>query len=208
MLFSMPGQMQKPKSILPNDMRQHLGGMLFLVSLLVFFLSSILLYLLYAYWRRDDPQTDVPMPPMFLISTACLLLISVLVHWATRTVRREKRVATSVLLSVSGIAAIAFMGFQFDAMYDLLQGPALQGGTGKGVAGMVVVLAILHALHVAGGVIALGIVSVRSSSRRSASRSRKVPGSAVGTALPPTAAAHSASARPAGTAPGASARPA
>lgn len=162
MLFSMPGQMQKPKSILPNDMRQHLGGMLFLVSLLVFFLSSILLYLLYAYWRRDDPQTDVPMPPMFLISTACLLLISVLVHWATRTVRREKRVATSVLLSVSGIAAIAFMGFQFDAMYDLLQGPALQGGTGKGVAGMVVVLAILHALHVAGGVIALGIVSVRS----------------------------------------------
>lgn len=162
MLFSMPGQIQKPKSILPNDMRQHLGGMLFLVSLLVFFLSSILLYLLYAYWRRDDPQTDVPLPPMFLISTACLLLISVLVHWATRTVRREKRVATSVLLSVSGIAAIAFMGFQFDAMYDLLRGPALQGGTGKGVAGMVVVLAILHALHVAGGVIALGIVSIRS----------------------------------------------
>lgn len=162
MLFSMPGQIQKPKSVLPNDMRQHLGGMLFLVSLLIFFLSSILLYLIYAYWRRDDPQTDVPLPPMFLISTACLLLISILVHWATRTVRREKRVATSVLLSISAVAAIAFMGFQFDAMYELLQGPALQGGTGKGVAGMVVVLAILHALHVAGGVIALGIVSIRS----------------------------------------------
>ncbi|MGI9470869.1 MAG: cytochrome c oxidase subunit 3, partial [Rubripirellula sp.] len=114
------------------------------------------------YWRRDDPQTDVPLPPMFLISTGCLLLISVLVHLATRTVRREKRVATSVLLLVSGLAAIAFMGFQFDAMSEMMGGPALKGGTGKGVAGMVVVLAILHALHVAGGVVALGIVSVRS----------------------------------------------
>jgi cytochrome c oxidase subunit 3 len=43
----------------------------------------------------------------------------------------------------------------------MLGGPALRGGTGKGVAGMVAVLALLHALHVAGGVIALGIVSVR-----------------------------------------------
>ena len=162
MFFSMTGQLQKPKSILPNDMRQHLGGMLFLVSLLIFFLSSILLYLLYAYWRRDDPQSSVPLPPMFLISTGCLLLISLLVHAATRAVRREKRVTTSVYLIISALAAILFMGFQFDAMSEMLRGPGLQGGTGKGVVGMVAVLALLHALHVAGGIIALGIVSIRS----------------------------------------------
>lgn len=147
---------------LPSDRRYQLGGMLFLISLFMFFLASLLLYGIYAYTRRDDPQSSVPLPSSFLISTACLLLISVLVHLATRAIRREKRKATCLLLSAAGIAAILFMGVQFHAMSEMLAGPALRGGTGKGVAGMVAVLAILHALHVAGGVIALGIVSVRS----------------------------------------------
>jgi cytochrome c oxidase subunit 3 len=101
------------------------------------------------------------LPASFLVSTGLLLLISGMVHAATRTVRREKRGATFVLLMLSGLAAIVFMGVQFQAMAQMLAGPALQGGTGKGVAGMVAVLALLHALHVAGGVIALGTVSVR-----------------------------------------------
>jgi len=54
------------------------------------------------------------------------------------------------------------MAVQFHAMGHLLSGPAFQGGTQKGVSGMVFVLAFLHALHVAGGVLALGLVAVRS----------------------------------------------
>ena len=69
---------------------------------------------------------------------------------------------TSTLLSVSGIAAIGFVWMQCGAMYGMLNGPALAEGTGKGVAGMLIVLAFLHALHVAGGIIALGVVSVHS----------------------------------------------
>jgi cytochrome c oxidase subunit 3 len=156
----LPSQAKQPQSVLPTDQRFRLGGILFLISLFVFFMSSILLYVIYAYWRRDDPQSDVPLPSSFLVSTVCLLMISVLVHAATRTVRREKRKSTSALLLISALAAIAFMGIQYTAMTEMLSGPALQGGTGKGVAGMVVVLAILHALHVAGGVIALAIVSI------------------------------------------------
>jgi cytochrome c oxidase subunit 3 len=162
MLFSMTSRLQKPKAILPSDKQHHLGGTLFLVSLLVFFLSSILLYGIYAYSRRGDPESAAPLPSMFLISTACLLLISVLVHAATRAIRRERRLTTSVLLLVSGITAVVFMGLQFDAMSNMLAGPALDGGTGKGVVGMVVVLALLHAAHVAGGVVALTVVSIRS----------------------------------------------
>ncbi len=120
------------------------------------------MYAIYAWSRRSDPQTFVPLPPIFLVSTVCLLLISLLVHLATRTVRREKRAATGTLLFISAFAAILFIGIQYDGMIQLLGGPALRGGTGKGVAGMVVVLALLHALHVAGGVVALGIVSVGS----------------------------------------------
>jgi cytochrome c oxidase subunit 3 len=135
--------------------------MLFLFSLLVFFLSSILIYVIYAYWRRNDPQSSVPLPPMLLVSTFCLLLISILVHAATRTVRRDKHLLTCLLLLVGGVAAAVFMGIQFQAMSLMLGGPALQAGTGKGVAGMVTILVLLHALHVAGGVVALGIVSMR-----------------------------------------------
>ncbi len=158
----MPSYIAQPKAILPDDHRHRQGGMLFLVSLLVFFLSSILLYSLYAHWRRDDPQTNATLPPAFLISTGCLIAISGLVHMATRTIRREKRRATCLLLCLSAATAIVFVGVQYQSMARLLNGPALEGGTGKGVAGMVVVLVFLHAIHVGGGIIALGIVSTRS----------------------------------------------
>ncbi len=148
--------------MLPADLRQRQGGFLFIASLLVFFVSSILLYGIYAYNRRDDLQSTVPLPSTFLLSTICLLVISILVHTATRTVRREQRWTTSGLLVAAGLSAICFMGIQFVAMKELLSSDALQGGTGKGVAGMVAVLALLHALHVAGGVIAFGVVSIRS----------------------------------------------
>jgi cytochrome c oxidase subunit 3 len=147
---------------LPSDIRQQLGGAIFLASLLVFFVASILLYSIYAWARRDDPQSGVPLPMSFLASTVLLIAISGLVHLSTRTVRRDKSTATFLLLSASGLAAIIFMVIQLHAMDQLLGGRALKAGTGHGVAGMVVVLAFLHALHVAGGIIALAIVSPRS----------------------------------------------
>ena len=154
--------MRHSTASLPNDRRFQQGGLIFLVSLLVFFLTSILLYGLYAYARRDDPQSAAPLPATFLISTGCLLVISGMVHAATHAVRREKRSLTASLLAASAIAATLFMWIQFVSMRAMLGGPAMQAGTGKGVAGMVAVLAFLHALHVAGGVVALGIVAIRS----------------------------------------------
>ena len=150
------------EGVLPADRRVQQGGWLFLLSLLIFFLSSILLFAIYAYSRRDDPQNAVPLPGSFLISTICLLVISGLVHAATRTVRRDRFRVTAWLLGISTFAAIVFTVVQCFAMNQMLLGPALFSGTGKGVAGMVVVLAILHALHVLGGIFALGIVGARS----------------------------------------------
>ncbi|WP_404307835.1 cytochrome c oxidase subunit 3 [Neorhodopirellula lusitana] len=148
-------------TILPNDQRYRQGGILFLGTLFIFFVSSLVLYGIYAYTRQNDAQSSVPLPMSFLTSTICLIGISGLVHWATRAIRRSRLYTTAFLLAISGIAGVLFMAVQYASMRELLTGPAMQGGTGKGVAGMVVVLAFLHALHIAGGVIALGIVSVR-----------------------------------------------
>ncbi|GAA4455279.1 cytochrome c oxidase subunit 3 [Novipirellula rosea] len=152
---------QPPIDRLPTDRRFQQGGWLFLGSLLVFFLSSILLYGFYAYSRRGDALSALPIPMTFLVSTVCLLGISLLVHIATRMIRRERRVATAALMGISAVLAIVFTGFQILSMYTMLSGPAVQQGNGKGLVGMVIVLAFLHALHVAGGIISLGLVSVR-----------------------------------------------
>jgi cytochrome c oxidase subunit 3 len=157
---------------LPSDKRYQQGGNLFLVSLLMFFLGSIIMYGLYAYWRRDDPLRQVRLPSSLLVSTLCLFLISAMVHVATRLIRREKRFGTMLLLAISTVSAVVFLGVQLWSMNELvlsfrqmsasIYGPVIGKGMGQGVVGMVIVLAFLHALHVGGGVIALGIVSVRS----------------------------------------------
>ncbi len=147
---------------LPNDSRFRMGGYLFLLSLLIFFLTSILLYGIYAYSRYDDPQRLSKLPVSFLVSSGCLVIISLLVHAATRFIRRERRVAASSMLAVSTIAASVFLMIQVIAMVQMLTGPGMFAGTSKGVTGMIVVLAILHGLHVLGGVFALGVVAIRS----------------------------------------------
>ncbi|TWU06043.1 cytochrome c oxidase subunit 3 [Stieleria varia] len=144
---------------LPADRRLKQGGQLFLLSLIVFFLCSILFYAIYASARRGDPQNLTLLPKGFLISTACLILISVLVHVATRTIRRERQRLTGWLLGTSAAAGILFTVMQCLTMLKMLLGPDMYTGTSRGLFGMVIVLAILHALHVLGGIIALGIVA-------------------------------------------------
>ena len=108
---------------LPSDQRQHQGGLLFLLSLAIFFFASIALYAIYAYIRWDDKQTEVALPGSFLISTVCLLLISGLVHVATRAIRNEKRETTMRLLSASALAAIVFMAVQFHGVEPYVDWP-------------------------------------------------------------------------------------
>lgn len=143
-----------------SERRSHQGGWLFLGSLLVFFISSLLLYAVYAYNRRDDPLTQLPLPGIFLVSTVLLFLISGLAHAATLAIRSHGKLLVAGLLIACGAIAVGFMAIQFQALDQMLNGPATVQGSGKGLAGMVAVLAFLHALHVAGGVIAIGMVIV------------------------------------------------
>ena len=143
-----------------------MGGWLFLISLVIFFFATILLYGLVAYWRRDDVLSSAPLPGSFIISTVCLLLISWLVHRASRGIRRDQFRRVSNLLAASAISAVLFLIVQLLAMNEMLNGPGSFGGSGRGMVGMVVVLAILHALHVVGGVFALGITSLRARAGR------------------------------------------
>jgi cytochrome c oxidase subunit III len=146
---------------LPADRRAQQGGFLFLGALLMFFLSSILLYLLYAFVRRDELETAQSLPSSFLLSTGLLLAVSLFLHFATISVRREQRQSAITLLVLSVIGSLGFMGAQGFSLWEVLSAPQFALTPHKGVVGMVIVLAVLHALHVVGGVIALGIVTSR-----------------------------------------------
>lgn len=146
---------------LASDRRAQLGGLLFLGSLLIFFVASIMLYILYAFERRAEPQTAAALPATFLLSTSLLIGVSGVLHAATRAVRREQRRRLVVYLGTGVAAACVFMGVQMLAMSEMLNDPQFASAPHKGVFGMVIVLAVLHGLHVAGGVIALALVAAR-----------------------------------------------
>ncbi|QEG42112.1 Cytochrome c oxidase polypeptide I+III [Roseimaritima ulvae] len=161
--WKVPHNKRMPERTVPQplDRQQWQGAALFLASLFMFFVSSIILYFLYAYWRRDEPQAAMELPGMFLISTVALLGISVLVHKATKLVRRDRCSATATVLGLATVLSFVFMVAQGYSMWQMLQTPQMRNGFYQGVGSMVVVLAILHALHVVGGIIALGLVGAR-----------------------------------------------
>lgn len=146
---------------LPADRRAQQGGLLFLSALLMFFLASILLYLLYAFVRRNEIETAQPLPISFLLSTGLLLVVSGMLHLATIAVCRENRPRAIGLLCFSLLGAVCFMGAQGYSLWEVLVKPDYASSPHRGVYGMVIVLAFLHALHVVGGVIALALVTTR-----------------------------------------------
>ena len=152
---------------IPSDARSRLGGQLFLVSLLIFFLASLLLYGLVAWAKPAEMAANLRLPAGLWASTICLLTISGLLHAATRSIRRERRQRTASLVTIAGFSATFFLWVQFLSMRHLLldhwateEDWANGEARGSGLAGMVVVLAFLHAVHVSGGIVALGFVVV------------------------------------------------
>lgn len=145
---------------LPPDQRAQQGGLLFIASLLVFFVASIVMFLLYVSWRSQDFIRKEVLPLNFAASTICLVAISVLLHLAVKAIRREHRSKSLVLMVVSFVGSVIFLGVQGKAMWDIAGGYD-QGGLDAGLKGMMLVLALLHALHVIGGVAALAIVTLR-----------------------------------------------
>ena len=139
---------------LPADARAQQGGLLFLASLLVFFLTGIITFVLVTSWRNDDVLQNERLPLAFAFSTLCLVLVSGSLHLALKSIRRERRFITRAMLVVSLVGAVVFLIIQAQGMWRVGY-TALEHGLQAGLAGIMFALALLHALHVIGGVAAL-----------------------------------------------------
>ena len=159
---------------------------LFIASLAMFFLATLLTYLIIrnqAFNPIPASDLDRPTPTItllnpglgseapatiayvplklpltFWISTSVLLLTGVFLQRASWLVHRERQREFRRWLVVAWVAAIAFVVIQAFGMNDLLQQHFARTDGSTKVYGMSFTLAFLHALHVLGGLIFLGFI--------------------------------------------------
>jgi cytochrome c oxidase subunit 3 len=146
---------------------------LFLASLGMFFIASLVTYLIIRVQAfrpiadavpgsilTQGPEIYLPLklPVTFWISTMVLVLVSVFLQRACWLVHREKQVGFRRWLIWGLLAAVAFTLIQSFGMVDLLSQHFSQSDGSTKVYGMSFTLAFIHALHVLGGMIFLGFV--------------------------------------------------
>ncbi len=163
-------------NLLPTRKRVYQAKLvfyLFLASLGMFFLASMLTYLIVrsqAFHGIENPVPDsiatlgpknylpLSLPTSFWVSTVVLVGVSISLHLACHSVRREKQAAFRRYLIIAAIAATIFVVAQCFGLGHLLNThfSKLDGSTK--VYGMSFTLSLIHALHVIGGMIFLAYV--------------------------------------------------
>lgn len=146
---------------------------LFLASLGMFFIASLITYLVV----RDQAFRPIPdavpnsiatmgpelyqplqIPLTFWLSTVVLILVSVFLQRACWLVHRERQVDFRRLLMLAWCAAVAFVLIQGFGLWDLLTHHFSQSDGSTKIYGMSFTLSFIHALHVIGGMAFLGFV--------------------------------------------------
>lgn len=158
-----PAQFFNP-TLKSEDHRRAQGAWLLLISLSIFFLATIALYAIYVVMRMSggkDPVAPFYLPISFITTTVILIAISTCLHLAVEAVRREARKDLMRYLVLAALLALAFFGVQSYGMAWIVSRFANDMSASRSLYGMTFVLALLHALHVVGGLIALGMVTVR-----------------------------------------------
>ena len=152
---------------LPQDVRAMQGVWLFLLTLGIFFLSSILLFILYVALRLSPevglrPQSFY-LPRSFLTSTLLLFGVSGSLEWALRAARRDRSNDVRIATIAASIMGLLFLAIQSEGMYRLLVAASEVSSSRNSTYALTFVLAFLHAMHVVGGMIGLFVTTFNAS---------------------------------------------
>ncbi len=153
---------------------------LFLLSLAILFLASLLAYVLIRFYATQPlynpiDQTTLPgsgpalgeikMPVVLFVSTAIILLSSFTMHQALSAVRRERQAAFRQWMLATLLLGIAFLVAQIPGLAGLLTSELTDPRTGEPhntrLFEFAFVLILIHALHVVGGLLPLLFVTHR-----------------------------------------------
>jgi cytochrome c oxidase subunit III len=164
-----------PKAATPERGRAagRLGMSLFLVALGMLFAASMVGYLVVRLRAPAWPPAGSPRLPAGLwISTVILVTSSVTMYLASRAARQERPRALHRLLLATGSLGLAFLISQILNWVRLISGADLPAQSNL-YAFTFYMLTGLHGAHVVGGLVPMGIVSVRAGRGRYTARSHE-----------------------------------
>ena len=141
--------------------QQKLGFYLFLVSLGIFFFASMMAYAVIRTKVVKPTDHQLTIPVSFWLSTIVLLTISFALHMAVESVHAEFQKRFRQWIAVAFGLSFVFFILQSQGLSSLIS-THLKWVSGEAkLYGVSFTLALLHALHVFGGLIYLWIVAAR-----------------------------------------------
>lgn len=155
--------------MIERDRQAQQGAWLFLASLGMFFLASMILFVIYIALRLKQPGPEVRayvLPQGFLVGTLLLIGVSVCLHLAVSAAKRDQTGSVLRCCLAASALALIFFAVQSHGMYLLVERSLQFTVPGLSAFGFTFILALLHALHVVGGMIALTIVVFRALRQR------------------------------------------
>lgn len=140
------------------------GLKLFLASLSVLFGAGLVAYLVIraSAARRGLEFGSLHMPGMLWLSTGIMVVSSLTVHQALRAIRNGRQGAFRRAMVVTAILGLAFLTVQAPSLYRLALSHEAARAQNVFLYGLVLMLIALHAAHVIGGLVPLGVVTGRS----------------------------------------------
>jgi len=164
-----PNPERPPRPPLPNARRLGTFGMLlFLASLTMLFLATMLGYILIRFQlteaigeRQALPLGWLELPTGLWLSTLVIVASSITLHQAGRAVAIERQRPFRRWMMLTAVLAGLFLLVQVPSLYTLLAEHRQVQETGIGLYGFVFFLIIVHGAHVIGGIGPLGYITFR-----------------------------------------------
>ena len=111
---------------------------------------------------RADWLQDFQVPGVFGISTAIILLSSLLFHQAQAAIRKENKAQAKLLISTTLVLALSFIFTQFQGFQQIIDsGYYFTGPQSSITTAYLYVLVLLHLLHLSAGIVILGVTFYR-----------------------------------------------
>ncbi|TXE06361.1 heme-copper oxidase subunit III [Seonamhaeicola algicola] len=108
---------------------------------------------------RPDWLKDFQLPNAFIISTALIIISSLTFILAKKALKQNNRALTTILLLATLILGVAFVFFQFKAFQQIINlGYNFTGPTSNVTMSYIYLIAVMHILHVAAGLISVIVV--------------------------------------------------
>ena len=151
--------LETPTKDRPAPGAWRLGMFLFLVSLGILFLASIVATLIIRFRTGVWPPPGMPPPPTRLwVSTAILAVSGITMQWAVVSARRDRKDSLKAAMILTTLLAIAFLISQVMNWWHWVgQSATIRSSL---YAYLFYVLTGLHAVHVLGGLVPLVVVTV------------------------------------------------